>query len=92
MLDKSLDFGKQLFTLTRDVQQCKEDIKERRHHDKEQDKRIDELAVSVQSLMFELLRDRDMAARERENLVLRLENYVASQGAWTSSRSGAERG
>lgn len=76
MFDKIIEFGKQIFTLTRDVNQCKEELKEKRQHDKDQDKRIDEIAVNVQSLMFELLRDREKAASERENLLLRLENTL----------------
>ena len=70
------DVGKQSLALARDMQQCKAGIAEVRQHDKEQDKRIDELTEAVQQLAFALQHDRDMSARDRENLLLRLENAL----------------
>ena len=76
MLKPILEAGKQIMALTRDVQQCKIDVKEIRQHEKEQDLRIDQLAEAVQRLAFALQHDRDMSARDRENLLLRLENAL----------------
>ena len=70
------DVGRQILALGRDMQTCKSDIAEIRQHDKDQDKRIDELAEAVQRLAFALQHDRDMSARDRENLILRLENAL----------------
>ncbi len=58
------------------MQQNKADIKELRHHEREQDQRIDRLVEAVQELTFALQHDRDMSARDRENLLLRLENAL----------------
>ena len=76
MWKQVVELGKQLIALTRDVQQCKSDISDIGQHSKEQDKRIDELAEAVQRLAFALQHDRDMAERDRENLILRLENAM----------------
>ncbi|GEM_PF-6476284 len=42
------DVGKQILAIARDMQQRKADIAEVRQHDKEQDKRIDELTEAIQ--------------------------------------------
>ncbi len=54
MLKQIVDVGKQILALVRDMQQCKADIVAVRQHDKEQDKRIDELTEAVQQLAFAL--------------------------------------
>ena len=76
MIKQIVEYGKLLATLTRDVQQCKLDIKEDRQHNKEQDQRIDKLTEAVQELTFALQHDRDMSARARENLLLRPEQKM----------------
>ena len=76
MLKQIADFAKQILSMARDIQQCKTDIANMRDHDKEQDRRLDELNEAVQRLTFELQHDRDMSARDRENLILRLENAL----------------
>jgi len=37
------------------------------------------LTLAVQQMQSEVRHDRDMAARDRENLILRLENYLLRQ-------------
>jgi hypothetical protein len=64
-----LDYAKQLLALAQDTRENKAQIEK-------QQRQIEELTLIVQRLMFELLRDRDLAARNRENLLLRLENEM----------------
>lgn len=76
MWNQLLNFGKRLISLAQKTQQHEEDIKKLQQADTEQDQRIDRLSEIVQRLLFELERDRDMNARDRENLLLRLENTL----------------
>lgn len=74
MLDKIIAYAKQLFSLTRDQEQSKSDIKEIRQHDKTQDERIHQLAEAFQRLGFEFQHDRELSARDRELLLVKLDN------------------
>jgi phage shock protein A len=75
-----LEFGKKLISLAHKSDQHEEDIKALRQEFremeqalKEMDGRIAALVEIVRHLSFEIERDRQIAARDRENLVLRLE-------------------
>jgi len=52
------------------------------------------LVQAVQQLRFEQQHDRDMAARDRENLMLRLENYLLrhDRGLPPGGGAGSEPG
>jgi hypothetical protein len=76
MIKQIVEFSKQVLALTKEVQKCRTDITEIRQYDREQDQRIDQLVEAVRTLTYELKHDRDMSARDRENLVLRLENEL----------------
>jgi chromosome segregation ATPase len=78
-----IDFGRQLFTLTARVQKHEEDIKdlrqglkEVRDEIRETNRKLDLLAVVVQRLDLRLDHERETAARDRENLILRLDNTL----------------
>lgn len=71
-----LEFGRRIFALTRKVDQHEEAIKELRGDLDALNERVDRLTEVTRRLIFELERDRDVAARERENLLLRLENAM----------------
>jgi chromosome segregation ATPase len=78
-----LEFGRQLFMLASKVQKLEEDMKELRQGLKEVREDIEELRKEgaqtvqvLQRLVWELERDRGMAAQQHENLVLRLENAL----------------
>lgn len=76
MWKEILEFGQRIFALNRRVEQHEEAIKELRQAIAKLNERVDLLAGVTQRLLFELERDRDIAARERENLLLRLENAM----------------
>ena len=87
MLKPIFDFSKQIFTLNRDVQQCKLNDAENLTRDKEQDKRIAALEDELKELRFELRRERDERERdktdyqrEHENLILRLHVLLLQSG------------
>lgn len=69
MWKQLLNFGKQIISLTRKTQEHDADIKEIRQE-------LRALSETLQQMQFEQRHDRDMAARDRENLLLRLENYL----------------
>ena len=76
MWNKLLDYGKQIFALTRDALKCKQDIGELRDDFKALSQKVDRLAEVVQRLAFEFQRDRENAAKDREIQRLRLENIL----------------
>jgi len=65
-----------LASLVQKTHQHEEDIKKLQQHQVNQDERIDKLTEAVQQLALALQHDRDMSARDRENLMLRLENAL----------------
>ena len=71
-----LKFGKRLVNQLQKFQQHEEDIKKLQQADKAKDERIERLTSAVQRLAFELEQDRNLSVRDRENLVLRLENTL----------------
>ena len=76
MLKQLIEFGKQLTSLTRDVQQSKEMLKTHDMEIKEIRQELRRLTELVQEVRFEQKSDRDNASHERENLLLRLENAL----------------
>ena len=76
MLKDVIDFGKQLFTLTHDVQQNKSHIKDLREDVKAIRQELTALARVVERLIVEMQHDRQNAEREREMQTLRLENML----------------
>ncbi len=76
MWKQFLDFSKQVIALTRRSQQHETDIKEVRQEMKELRDELRALTKVVQQIQWEQRHDRDIAARDRENLILRLENYL----------------
>ena len=73
MLKHLVDLARQVIALAGDVRKLKSEMKDRQQQDKQQDERIDELASVVRQLALALQHDRDIAVRDRENLILRLE-------------------
>jgi hypothetical protein len=73
MWKQLLEFGKQLFSLTRETQQNKTDLAALRQELKEMREELKRLAEVVQQLKFDQQRDRENEAHEREKLLLRLE-------------------
>ena len=71
-----LNFGKRLVSQMQKSQQHEDDIKKLQQADIAKDERIERLTSAVQRLAFELEQDRNLSARDRENLVLRLENML----------------
>ena len=76
MLKPAFDFGKQILSLVKDVQQCKSDIKDISQELKETRQELRDLSDSVRSLAFQVQRIEDNERHEREKLVLRLENAL----------------
>ena len=76
MWKQFLEFSKQVIALTRKSQQHESDIKEVQQELKDLTKEVRALAQAIQEIKWEQRHDRDMAARDRENLILRLENYL----------------
>jgi hypothetical protein len=69
MLKQLFDVARQLLYLLHDTRENKEELKAQRRE-------IAELAGAGAQLTFELERDRLLAAKEYENLVLRLELVI----------------
>lgn len=76
MWKQLLDLGKQYISLARKTEQHEADIKAMRQEMKELGEELRALTKAVQQGQWEQKYDRDMAARDRENLILRLENYL----------------
>src|SRR5216110_1106826 len=76
MFKELADFGKQLFTLTRDAQQNKADIKELREDLKLLRQEFGELVRVVERLAREMQHERESAQRERQLQQLSLENIL----------------
>lgn len=74
MWKEAVNFAKQLFSLTRDVQQNKEDIKELRSEVKQLRQEFNELTRVVERLVVEWRHDRERAEAERRVLLLEIEN------------------
>ncbi len=74
MLDKLVEYGKQLFALTSDIKQCKEDIKQLRQDLKEVNQRLDRLTEVMQRFAYEVQRDRENAEKDRKILLLEIDN------------------
>ena len=74
MWNKILEYGRQIFALTRDVEKCKTDIKELREDFKELSRKVDRLIEAVQRLSADFNQDRSNAERDRKILLLQLEN------------------
>jgi hypothetical protein len=84
MLKDVVNFGKQLFALTRDVQQNKADIKEVREEVKELRQEINQmrqefiaLARIVERMTFEMQRQHENAAQERKIQQLEIDLRLA---------------
>jgi hypothetical protein len=76
MWKQFLEFSKQVISLARKSQQHETDIKEIRQELKQLGEEMRGLTTAIQQVQWEQRHDRDMAARDRENLILRLENYL----------------
>ena len=76
MLQKVVDFGKQLFSVMQKLQKHEEDIKEIRRDINQLRQEMNELTRIVERLAFEIQKDRESAARDREIQRLRLENIL----------------
>ena len=70
------ELGKQILSLTRMTQQNEVDVKQLREEMKDVRQELRALILAVQQMHFDMRHDRDMAARDREKLILRLENYL----------------
>ncbi len=64
-----LKFMRQVFTLMQDVEQLKRDAAER-------EAKLERLTDVVRQIAYELERDREIERRDRENMLLRLENEM----------------
>ena len=83
MWKQILDLGKQYIGLARKTEQHEIDIKDIRQalNDVRRDVKdlrdeIQALTRTVQETKWEQRNDRELAGRDRENLILRLENYL----------------
>lgn len=76
MWKQLVDLGKQYISLARKTEQHEADIKAMRQDLKDLREEVRALTQAVQQGQWEQRHDRDMVARDRENLVLRLENYL----------------
>jgi len=76
MLKDLVAFGRQLFALARKSQEHEADIKELREDLKDVRVKFDELAFEVKQLALELRHQRAEAEKDREILMLRLENAL----------------
>ena len=83
MLNQILEIIKQVIALTRDVQQCKDSIKELRQaraddraEIKELNDKVRDLSGIVQCMAFDLQRQRENAETDRRMLLLEVENVV----------------
>jgi uncharacterized protein YoxC len=76
VLKTALDFGKQLLSLMKDVQQNKSDIKELRQELKEVRQELRDLVTIVQQLAFRIQQNHENERYERELLLLRVENRM----------------
>jgi hypothetical protein len=71
-----LQHGKALFALGQKVERHQLDIRALDERLADLRREVETLAAAVQELRLQQQHDRDMAAKDRENLLLRLENYV----------------
>jgi septal ring factor EnvC (AmiA/AmiB activator) len=78
-----VDYGKQILSLTRTVQEHEAVLNQMQQDVREIRREMQVLSEALQRLRLEQQHDREMAAKEREmaakdreNLLLRLENYV----------------
>ena len=76
MLQKVIDFGKQLFAVMQKLQKHEEDNKEMRRDINQLRQEMNELTRIVERLAFEIQKDRENTARDREIQRLRLENIL----------------
>lgn len=76
MLQKVIDFGKQLFSVMQKLQKHEEDIKEMRRDIHQLRLEMNDLTRIVERLAFEIQKDRENAERDREIQRLRLENIL----------------
>lgn len=70
------EYGRQLVALASSSKQHENDIKAMRQELKELRGDLNALAFALQQTQAEQRHDRDMAARDREVLLLRLENFL----------------
>lgn len=75
-----LELGKRIASLVRKSEEHDEAIKQLQQHQEEQDAKIEQLTQAIQKLAMALQHDRDVASRDRENLILRLENSLLKSG------------
>ena len=76
MLKQIFDAGKGLALMYRRLVQCEEEIKKLQEADRDKEGRIQRSAGVNQRLAYEIDRNQQIAERDRENLVLRLENAL----------------
>ncbi len=76
MWKQFLDFSKQVIALTQKSRQHEADIKEVQQDLKELRNEVRALTQIIQEVKWEQRHDRELAARDREILILRLENYM----------------
>lgn len=76
MWKQFLDFSKQVIALTQKSRQHEADITGVQRDLKELRNEVRALAQLVRDVQWEQRHDREMAARDREILILRLENYM----------------
>ncbi|MBC8143035.1 MAG: hypothetical protein H7Y38_16545 [Armatimonadetes bacterium] len=80
MWEKLLDYGKQLFSITakiakheEDIKELQQDVKAVREDIRSLRQEMSDLTRVVERVIFEVQKDREMARRDHENLLLRLE-------------------
>ena len=76
MWKQIIEFGKQIFSLTQKVNQHDIRIERLQEQMTETQEALKALVLVAQQMQAEMRHDRDVAARDRENLILRLENYL----------------
>ena len=88
MWEKIVEYGKQLFSLTATQQKHSEEIKELRDEVHGLHQEMNDMKRLMELVLMELQRDREMAQRDRENLLLRLELALVKSGKELPPGSG----
>lgn len=80
MWKEILEYTNRVINLSQKQKQHEEDIKSLRQEMKALTMRVDQLTDAVQQIAFELRRTQEVSAKDRENLLLRMELALLKSG------------
>ena len=92
MWKQLIELGKQIVSVTRKTQQHEADIKELRQEIKELRQELRAVAVALSQMQSDVRHDRELAARDRENLMLRPGELPVALGAGSAAAGACGRG